>query len=384
VWWQSPWGNAQWYDEVHIYARPDVTVNSTILPPLRPELYVPNGAAFAAPTVDGNLTEPVWNSAYRFDIRYGDLALRATYPGVGPSRSGQYQPPVNGGEAAILDPGDATVRLFFRGNNLYLGFDVRDRVVQSHPNPERLDGFIVTIDDRAAIDPLDNVLRKRRLTLGVSPTGTAQASDYLLTLQGMAGASSALVLKAGTTVDTLGLTADTGYTAEIQVDLTKLGYPSGLGDGFLFLGVDHYDGDSFVPYTDSYATRTWWFREREGECCPIWAYMATSPPTDAIDPEPEPEAVSDARLLGSFPNPAKLSTIRYALPRSSAVTLEVYDVSGKLVQRQKLGAQAAGIHEVQFDGSDRAAGVYLYRLGIVDPRNGKTTKTLSGRLIVLR
>ena len=72
---------------------------------------------------------------------------------------------------------------------------------------------------------------------------------------------------------------ETGYTAEIQLDLTKLGYPAGLGDRFLFLGVDHYDGDSFVPYTDSYATRTWWFREREGECCPIWAYMAASPPT---------------------------------------------------------------------------------------------------------
>src|SRR5262249_35415573 len=28
TWWQSPWANAMWYDEVRIYTRPDVTVNA--------------------------------------------------------------------------------------------------------------------------------------------------------------------------------------------------------------------------------------------------------------------------------------------------------------------------------------------------------------------
>jgi len=38
------------------------------------------------------------------------------------------------------------------------------------------------------------------------------------------------------------------------------------------------DGDSFgppgpIPVTSSYSTRTWWFREREEQCCPAWTYL---------------------------------------------------------------------------------------------------------------
>jgi hypothetical protein len=80
VWWQSPWGNAMWYDEVHIFTRPDVSTASTVLPTVRPEVYIPNGAAFAAPTIDGNLSDAAWAHAYSFHIKYGDDALRATYP----------------------------------------------------------------------------------------------------------------------------------------------------------------------------------------------------------------------------------------------------------------------------------------------------------------
>ena len=103
VWWQGPWGNAAFYDEVHVYARPNVTTTSGALPVIAPELIVPDGFGFVAPTVNGNLTDPIWSSVTGFDIRYGDDALRQTYPGVGRSRAGQYQPPVNGGEAPVLD-----------------------------------------------------------------------------------------------------------------------------------------------------------------------------------------------------------------------------------------------------------------------------------------
>jgi hypothetical protein len=91
VWWQSPWGNAAWYDEVHIYTRPDVTVNTTVLPAIRPELYIPNGAAYPAPTIDGDLSEAAWSHAYTFQLQHGYAALRQTYPGVGPYRAGEYQ-----------------------------------------------------------------------------------------------------------------------------------------------------------------------------------------------------------------------------------------------------------------------------------------------------
>ena len=92
VWWQSPWGNAVWYNEVQDPRAPDVTITSGPVPAIGPELRVRNAAASPAPTIDGMLTEPVWAAAPSFDIRYGDDALRDTYPGVGPWRAGQYQP----------------------------------------------------------------------------------------------------------------------------------------------------------------------------------------------------------------------------------------------------------------------------------------------------
>lgn len=382
VWWQSPWGNTAWYHQVNIFARPDVTVNSTApLPDIRPELYLPDGAGFAAPTIDGNLNEAVWNNlAYTFDIRYGDDALRQTYPGMGPYRSGQFQPDVNGGQAAILDPADATVKLFFRGDLLYLGFDVRDQVVQYHPNFDRWDGFLITLNERATRGP-DNNLMGRRLSFQVSQAGTALAQDYLSTLELAGDAGVSLQLKPNTSVDTLGMQADEGYTAEMWVDLTAMGYPSGLGDGLLFLGVNHLDGDSFLPITDSYGTRTWWFRQYEGECCPVWSLMTSSPPTDNRTLPPE---IDTSFLLGSLASPGPRPTIRYALARSSHVTLEVFDVSGRLVERRRLGVRGVGLGETSFGGRSIASGVYLYRLKLSDPTTGDWRKTLTGRLVIVR
>ena len=179
----------------------------------------------------------------------------------------------------VLDPADATVKVFFRGDNLYLGFDVRDQVVQYHPNFDRWDGFLVSLNEKVLRKVEDHNLQGRRLSFQVNANGTALAQNYLPTLIGAGQAGVAIALKPNTTVDTLGATADQGYTAEMFVDLKGLGYPAGLGDGTLWLGIDLLDGDSFLPTTDSYGTRTWWFREHDEYCCPAWVYMAASPPS---------------------------------------------------------------------------------------------------------
>ncbi|MFN8549710.1 MAG: hypothetical protein U0527_17500, partial [Candidatus Eisenbacteria bacterium] len=266
VWIQSPWGNTAWFNEVKIHANPSVTTSSGPLPVVGPELSIANGAAFAAPTIDGNLTESVWQTLTGFDIRYNDANLRKEYPAVGPYRAGQFQATVNGGEAPVVDPADAKVKMFFKGNKLYMGFDFKDQVVQYHANFDRYDGALVLINEKT-LRGADNQIQGRRLGFQVGPTGAAIDHDYLSTLIGSGGASVAIHLKSGTTVDTLGLSPDTGYTAELMVDLTQLGYPNGLGDGTIWLGVCLQDGDSFIPFTDSYGTRTWWFRQYEGECC---------------------------------------------------------------------------------------------------------------------
>lgn len=381
VWWQCPWGNAAWFNEVRVIARPSVNLFSGPVAAVGPELRIPNAEAFATPTIDGDLNESVWVNAPHFDIRYGDDALRATYPGVSRYRAGQYQPEVNGGHAQVIDPGDATVRYFYKGNVLYLGFDVRDQVVQYHPSFDRWDGFLVTPDEYSQRGP-DNQLLGRRLSFQVGANGEAIPGDYLATLVGQGGASVAINLKPGTVVDTLGLEVDTGYRAELAVDLTFLGYPAGLGERRVFLGINMLDGDSFIPYTDSYGTRTWWWREYEGTCCVPWAYL--DPSLSVTSTEESSDAAQAPRAARNHPNPGNATTISYDLAEEARATLEVFDVQGRLVARQDLGLQGIGKQQAWFDGASLESGLYFYRIKLSDPSTGQMRSILSGKMTLAR
>ncbi|MDY0110647.1 MAG: hypothetical protein RBT60_12015 [Candidatus Krumholzibacteria bacterium] len=378
VWWQDPWGNTGWYNEVRIHARPDVTTTSGAVPTIGPEVVISPLAE--APVIDGVLNEPLWDdpAVYTFDLRWDDDALRLTYDGVGPYRAGQYQPPVFGDQAYVVDPADATVKIFYSGHMLYMGFEVRDEVVQYHPLPDRWDGFVVTLEDQA-LRHTDNNLLQRRLSFQVGADGQAAPQDYLLTMVLADEAQVALALLAGTTVDTLGFDMDTGYTAELAVDLTALSYPPDLGERTLHFGVTLLDGDSYIPIIDSYGTRVWWYREREYTCCAPWAYLAPGPVAVVDDPfTPAPYA-----WVTNVGNPSRSPRIAFALPHQNLVTLEVYDVRGRLVQRRALGRQQSGEFPL-FDERRVESGIYLYRLHVVDPATGRQRTTLQGKTLLLK
>lgn len=68
-------------------------------------------------------------------------------------------------------------------------------------------------------------------------------------------------------------------------------------------------------------------------------------------------------LHGNFPNPFNPTTaFRYELPSAAFVTFKAFDLSGRLVATLVDGWRAAGSHEVTFDGSNLASGIYLYWL----------------------
>ena len=71
------------------------------------------------------------------------------------------------------------------------------------------------------------------------------------------------------------------------------------------------------------------------------------------------------KLLQNYPNPFNPSTtIGYELPRVSDVQLTVFTTLGLRVVTLVEGEQEAGSHEVQFDASGLASGVYLYQLRV--------------------
>jgi hypothetical protein len=64
-----------------------------------------------------------------------------------------------------------------------------------------------------------------------------------------------------------------------------------------------------------------------------------------------------------YPNPFNPTTaISYQLAASSQVSLQVYDTAGKLVATLAEGWRQAGTHEITFDASGLASGIYLVKL----------------------
>jgi hypothetical protein len=365
AWTQGQWGGGDSYNYLRIFVKPTVTVNSGALPTIAPDLVIPGAGNYPPPTIDGKLNEWVWNNPNvgTLQLKYGDNTIRSAYPQSLSYTSGQYQPQVNGGLAAITDANLATVKWFYKADTLYLGFNVADKVIQSVPgNPDRWDGIRVTINDRGARNG-DSVQITRALTFIIDSAGHAmRMEDLSNTGWDSTGTKVQVATYVRGTVDTLGATPDTAYTAEMKIALTSLGYPAGRGDGALFLGVTMFDGDSYgLNYTQSYGSRVWFARENPGKQASAWAYM--DPGTVLSVGQVSTTVPAEFKIYGNYPNPFNPSTtIKFAMPQRAQVTLEVFDILGRLVGSQDLGVRQAGDQMVEFNAAKLASGVYTYRV----------------------
>jgi hypothetical protein len=99
--------------------------------------------------------------------------------------------------------------------------------------------------------------------------------------------------------------------------------------------------------------------------------------------EPVATPAMPLALEQNVPNPFNpVTEIRYYLPEAVDVRLEVYDISGRLIERLADGQQTKGWQSVRWEGTDAAgrpvaSGVYFYRL-----RAGK--EVVSKKMILLR
>ncbi len=83
-----------------------------------------------------------------------------------------------------------------------------------------------------------------------------------------------------------------------------------------------------------------------------------------VDVEQLDVVVPDRFVLGNnYPNPFNpTTTFEYTVPRTELVTINVYDVSGRLVDQVVNQVQSPGTYRATFDAMNLASGVYLYQL----------------------
>ena len=95
--------------------------------------------------------------------------------------------------------------------------------------------------------------------------------------------------------------------------------------------------------------------------------------------EPFAKVPDKYELKPNYPNPFNPSTnISYSIPEENFVSLVVYDLLGREVRTLVNAYQSAGVHSIQFDGTDIPSGVYFYVLQV-----GHGFKK-SGKMILLK
>lgn len=93
----------------------------------------------------------------------------------------------------------------------------------------------------------------------------------------------------------------------------------------------------------------------------------------------------DFSLNQNYPNPFNPTTsISFNLPTSSRVSLSVFDINGrKVVDLLTNSPMATGLHTLDFDASNLASGVYIYKID-VNAENGSTQLTETRRMTLIK
>jgi hypothetical protein len=176
---------------------------------------------------------------------------------------------------------------------------------------------------------------------------------------------------------------DNGYSAELMLHLDSLGYAPDVSEVQMALVV--FDPDGYQHPMNSYDTtagsfyKSWWGSEWGGS----YRTVLLEPLTGVA--EGQGAVPTSFSLAQNYPNPFNPSTtIRYAVPQESFVTIVVYDLLGRPVRTVVSGDHTPGSYAVTLNADGLASGMYLYRMTSTPAEASAGLFTASKRLMLLK
>ncbi len=146
--------------------------------------------------------------------------------------------------------------------------------------------------------------------------------------------------------------ADDTLTYETKSDNSRI-YASLVGDSLYVSAANNYHGEGNVMV---YGIDRW------GLSAVDTIYVTVKEVTTLEDIATR-SLPTEFSLQQNYPNPFNpTTTIRYALPRTANVTIEVFNGLGQKVAALTEGTKEAGYHTIQFDGRSLSSGMYFYRM----------------------
>ena len=337
-WWGSEWGSSfRTVSLLPAYDNPD-----TIKPFL----------ATTAITLDGKLTETDWASAPTLVFGPPNVAKTGTEKSVTDGFDVKASFNVNGTfyHVPYKDTSSARVKFMQRGSNLYLGIQSNDKSICKFDWEG--DGIFLQVKDKSGAT-------KEYKLYYQNTAGNKDTIRYEETVLN-SGAGAGFLATGSTVNDTTNI--DNGYTAELMIKLTSLGYTVTNSSVPFLMSMNVFDPDGFqhpmAPWDSARGSyyKSWWGSE--------WgsAFKTVLLPsiTGVNDNEQIPVVFS---LAQNYPNPFNPSTtIRYSIPATSQVVLKVYNMIGQEVATLVNAEQNIGNYQVSFNANKLATGIYIYRI----------------------
>ena len=174
------------------------------------------------------------------------------------------------------------------------------------------------------------------------------------------------VLNVGTSPLTVSsISVPTGFATSLSLPIT-------LEIGNSIVDLVCFTPDSLRMYNDSLAI------ESNGFGGTVYVDLSGVGVENSHAVESEVEIKAGYYLKANYPNPFNSSTtISFSLSKSGRATLEVFDVTGRIVKTLADDIMTAGEHQIQFDGTNLSSWTYFARI-----RVGNNMRT--EKLVLLR